>query len=514
MSTATITPTETRSRRATAVWWAAVAAVVWLGFALRAAHYHRGYGHPDEAITVEVVGHMRQSGDWDTNWAKAPKLEAGLRYDQYNFSSHLLATFGFYRLVKVLPGTLGWRSEDAGFWVYRFFSVLLAAVAVGQTLRLAARAGGRGVALGAGALAAVAPLLVQDGHFSRPEAFTTVLTLAVVGLCWPREKVSAARVGGAAFVLGLLVACKISMLAIAWLPLVPVVAGWRGTAARWRCLAMLPLALAAGFWAGAPGAVAHPTVFVSGVQHLMTQYAGLHPPNSHLNGGPVGDMMVAYFAATFGWPVLAAGVLGIGVLAGRRCWAELALIAGPVVVFAGYFATRGVFFERNLSHVAPLFLILAAVGAMAAADRLAAKTKVPAWAVGGAIFALLLVRPAQVTVPLVHEAFSGRGGQAFEAFDRSVRAQNADATWQETALVNEGPLVELTAHFKAGRGPVLLRVTDYNDEWTAFNLRGLAARFETKAVADYPGTFGAMPVCTLLTYHSSRERYFRVIGLK
>ena len=110
--------------------WLAMVAVVLLGFGLRAAYYHGGYGHPDETITTEVVGHMRSSGDWDTNWAKATNLGADLRYDQYNFSSHLLATYGFYRFVKVVPGTLAWRSEDAGFWVYRFFSVVLATLTV------------------------------------------------------------------------------------------------------------------------------------------------------------------------------------------------------------------------------------------------------------------------------------------------------------------------------------------------------------------------------------------------
>ena len=67
--------------------WLAMVAVVLLGFGLRAAYYHGGYGHPDETITTEVVGHMRSSGDWDTNWAKATNLGADLRYDQYNFSS-------------------------------------------------------------------------------------------------------------------------------------------------------------------------------------------------------------------------------------------------------------------------------------------------------------------------------------------------------------------------------------------------------------------------------------------
>ena len=310
---------ETRGR-GRLTWWIAAAAMVVFGFGLRAAFYHGGYGHPDETITVEVVRHMRQSGDLDTNWAKAPTLGTDLRYDQYNFSSHLYATYWFYRFVKLVPGTLGWRSEDEGFWVYRFFSVLLATLVVGQAMRLAERNGGRTAALGAGLLTAGAVQLVQDAHYSRPEAFVTALTMALVAIGWPREKLSLPAVAGAALTVGLLVACKVSMALLAWLPLVPVFAAWRGGSGRVRgwALVMVPVGGLAGFVAGAPGAVANPAAFVNGIEFLMNQYAGLHPPHSHLNGGRVADMVGAYYVATLGWPLLACGAVGVGVRAGMR----------------------------------------------------------------------------------------------------------------------------------------------------------------------------------------------------
>ncbi len=495
-------------------WWCALGAVMLLGLGLRVAHYHEGYGHPDEAITVEVVGHMRSSGDWDTNWAKAPNLEAGLRYDQYNFSSHLFATFGFYRLVKVLPGTAGWRAEREGFWVYRFFSVLLATAVVWQTMRLAERVGGRAVALGAGVLVAGAVLLVQDAHFSRPEAFVTALTLAAVALSWPRERGAPAAILGAAGVLGVLVACKISMLALAWLPLVPWWAAWRAGRVRGWLLAALPVAGLVGFAAGAPGALAHPQVWWHGLQHLMVQYAGLHPPHSHMDGGPVADMMAAYFGATLGWPLLLAAGGGVVVLAVRRRWAELGLLAGPVVLFAGYFATRSVFFERNLSHVVPLLLILAAVGAVAAARWFATRVRV-AESVAVAVLVGALVLPSvRLTWRLVQVEFSGEGPRRRGEAEEALRARHPVGKWHDVSLLNDGPLGELTQHFQAGKGPVLLRVTDYNDEWTAFSLRLLDARFEAKTIADASGSFPGLPTCTLLTYHSPRLRYFLVTAAR
>ena len=77
--------------------WLGPLLLVIVAFGFRSAHYSENYGHPDETITFEVVRYMRSSGDWDTNWAKAPKLESSFRYDQYNFSSYMYGTFFFYR---------------------------------------------------------------------------------------------------------------------------------------------------------------------------------------------------------------------------------------------------------------------------------------------------------------------------------------------------------------------------------------------------------------------------------
>ncbi len=497
-------------------WWLAVVSVVVLGFGLRAAYYHGGYGHPDETITTEVVGHMRKSGDLDTNWAKAMTLSTDLRYDQYNFSSHLYATYWFYRFVKWVPGTSVWRSEDAGFWVYRFFSVVLATMSVWQALRLAQRVGGKATALGAGVLVASSVQLVQDAHYSRPEAFVSMLTLAAVGCCWPRGKFRLLAVAGGAVAIGLLVACKVSMLLLVWMPLVPWLSGRRQATVgeRARCLALVPLGIVGGFVAGAPGAIANPAAFVNGVEFLMNQYGGLHPPHSHLDGRPVADMLAAYYVGTLGWAVLGCGAFGVAVLAWRRLWGELTVVAGPVLLFAGYFATRGVFFERNLSHVLPLFLVLAAIGAAVLVETVRGLLRRRFIAVP-MLAAVALLGPSLIlTVPLLRTEFSGEGSRIHMAFEADLKANHPRATWKEVSLLNDGPLAELADHFKTAPNPVLLRITDYNDEWNAYNLTLFAARFDAALVADYQGNFARVPVCTLHTYHSPHDRYYLVTRLK
>jgi len=495
----------------------------WLGplligivaFGLRSAYYTEKYGHPDETITFEVVRYMRSSGDWDTNWAKA-KLEPGFNYEQYNFAAYHHATFGFYRLVKVIPVLDEWRSRDGGFWVYRFFSVLLATLAVMQTWWLARRIGGARVGLVAGIGAAVLPGLVQDAHYARPEALVTVLTLTAVLLSLPRPTFSAWRGLGAAVVLGVAVACKISLLALAWLPLVTLIPFERGKApGLGRCLGVVGLTLLGlvlGFALGAPDAVANLQTYVRGVGYLTQQYAGLHPPHSPLVDQTATGLLTRYYLSTLGGLGLGAALVGAWVCWWRRRWAVAVVLAGPVLLFAGYFCTRTVFFERNLSHILPLGCVLAALGLAAGATWIARRSGVrAAWVLAG-LLALALLRPTDITRRLIHE-FSGVPAKARAAQRDKLRLTHPDLIWRETDLLSTAALDELRQHFKEAGGPLLLRVIDYHDEWSAYHGPRLQAQFEAQLLATVPSAFADVASCTLHTYGSGTDRFYVVTGV-
>jgi hypothetical protein len=332
--------------------------------------------------------------------------------------------------------------------------------------------------------------------------------------------VSFAKIFGAAVLVGLLVACKVSMLALGWLPLVPAVAApfAGGTAAGvgrlgWAAAATLG-GVALGFFLGAPGAVLHPEAFRHGVDFLTKQYAGLHPPYCHVDGGPVWDLLGGYFRATLGWPALVAGAVGAVLLATRRRGWELVVVAGPVAIFAGYFSTRTIFFERNLSHVLPLFCVLAGVGMAAAAGALAARVRWPVLGLTLAFGAVVVARPAELTRRLVWEEFSGRGLERHTAFEAEVRGRHPGvALWVE-AMMNEEPLDRLRVHFKGGGAPVLVRVVDYHDEWSARYGPSLPAKFDAELVGHFVSGFADVPGCTLHTYNSWTDRYYLVRGPK
>ncbi|MBC7368769.1 MAG: hypothetical protein H7343_18495, partial [Undibacterium sp.] len=272
--------------------------------------------------------------------------------------------------------------------------------------------------------------------------------------------------------------------------------------------------LAVGFVLGAPGAVLHPQAFWNGVQHLTAQYAGLHPPHSHVEGGPVADMLGRYFWSTLGTPALLAGVVGTGWMLRRREWAQVALLTGPVVLFVGYFCTRSVFFERNLSHVAPLFCVLAGVGVVVTARGLTGRWGGRVAVVTVLLGALAAVRPAELSRRLVFTEFSGRGAERHNAFEAEIRAAHPEKAWWIEAILNPEPLDRLVAHFDRGGGPVVLRVVDYHDEWSLRYGAALPVRLQVEPIAEYSSTFADVPGCTLHTYNSWTDRYYVVRGAR
>lgn len=489
------------------------------GAVFRWAYYDGSHAHPDEPISFAVVQHMRCSGDWDTNWAKAD-LPPHFRYDQYNFSSYHYATFLFYRGMKLVPGAAALRSEGGGMRLYRLFSVLLAIGALGASAWLGARLGGRAVALGGAGLVALAPLLVQDAHYARPESFVTLLTLVAVGLCWPTERLRPGRLLGAGVVLGLLVACKVSMLLICWLPLVPVAAAWPTIEREGRVrrlgllLGAIALACGTGFVLGAPGACLHPRAFLNGIHYLQQQYGHLHPPHSHADGGPVHDMALRYLGTTLGWGTLVAVIVGVVALAYRRRWAKLALVAGPVVCTVGYFGTRSVFFECNLSHVVPLGLVLAAYGVMTVVTWVSARLgrlELRPW-LGFAVLLVLAACPGLVTARLLLLEYPGLGLERRQRVEQEVLQRYPGATVVEFTLCGDPTLDKLAAKIQAaraqGKSPIVIRQIDYNDEWSVRYSDRLAQRFAVEQIAENPTTFPEIPVCTLHAYFGAREVYF------
>jgi len=482
----------------------------------RGWNLRNGFFHPDEPLVIEVVQGMRERGDWDTNWLRA-NLPENLHYDQFNFSGYLMTARVFAPLAETLTGPFAQRPDHGLLW-YRGLSVVLATLAVGLTWLLARTLAGPVAAALAGTATALAPLLVQDAHYGRPEAFATALFLAVAYLCVRRERPAWGQMVAAGLLVGGLTMTKITLVLAA---IFPLWAWWRSRPSgpdanprRWWWVGAGTLGAAlGGAWLAAPQAWREPRALLHGMQALQAQYATGHPPHSLPDGTAIWRLLVDYFGQTLGLVTAVLAALGLAVAMVRRQWTVLVVVFLPLLVTAFYFGHQRVFFERNLSHVVPLYLIGAGVGWAAAYAWLRNRGMSRPW---GAALTLLVLGAVLWPMARVSHAFVVRdlGGETERRsadFESALRARRPEIAgrWRSALLV--GPMIDqMEIERRKNAGPLLLIVDDYHDAFTRNCLNELHRRYDVVDLGRLESVYGPLPVCTLLTYHNRSLEFFLV----
>lgn len=466
-------------------------------FRLHAQGYD--YRMVDEPIPVAVISHVQASGTPDTDWARTD-LPPDFRYHQFNFSSYHLAAWG---LTALMPDPDPAPPQGALLVELRRLNALFGALAVLLAGLIGHRLGGTVAGALAALLTALHPALVQDALYARPEAFTTVLTALLFFLA--TGVATTTRCVGAGLLAGLLVACKVTFVA-----LVPFVglALWLGMPApmRWRKLPLFAGAVIAGFALGAPYALLAPVDYLHGIHYLIGQYAGAHWPHAAADSSIAGRLMHSgrYLVDTMGWPVLLAFALGTAVCVRGADRRTLACLVG-IGATAAYFLQSHVFFERNLSHALPFAFAIAGAGLAWLLDRLRPRVRPAVGAVITTALVLVTIAPsAVVTKRLTRDALPGR-------VDADVAVAEAALQADGYALVASGSdpaaltgLSGLAAEF-CGRWVV--RIQDFGDVRTRQQLARLAADRVFAEVRRVPGAFHGLQVSTLQTYHGGDTVY-------
>ncbi|HEX7362883.1 MAG TPA: glycosyltransferase family 39 protein [Bryobacteraceae bacterium] len=450
----------------------------------------------DEEITRAVAGNIWQ-GNLSNNWKYAANIPDPFRVDCYNFSSYMYAD-----ALAVGPHAAHPLFRE------RTFSAILGTLAVILFYLVALRLFGLRVALAALAITSVFPLLVQDAHYARPEAFVTFLC-GVVYLC-SAMMLSSPRpirwLAGASFCCGLMVASKVSLPPIAAVPLIALAAR---KALTKRSIGIWVALLIGGFLVGVPDAFLHPTAFWNGIEMLRHYYAGEHPPYSPLDSNYCFGLLSLYFWQTLGPFCCVLSLGGIAVLLWRRQYAYFAMIAAPVLFYFLYFGLQRLFFERNLSHIAPLIAILVGVGLSWLTGIGPRSVRFLAFTV---ILSIALLIPTCVSYKLVFIAM------------RTIPQERAKQ-YEEQITKREGLPIEHLRYFmtlvevehaislaESSASDVIIAIYDYNDAYTRRARRILRRQIRTQEVGFFPSVFRGFSVSTLLTYHSPNIRYIRLFA--
>lgn len=391
--------------------WAVLVLLLALSVWLRWDVYPKTY-FADELIPRAVVQHMQDTHTLDTNWEHADwrgDFAGGFyKLRQYNFSSYhttlfyLRAFAGFLHLDN-LPDLAFYRITSLAFQLATLFLVFFAAKQLGGFV----------CGLLAAAFFAVMPQPVIDAHYARPESFVMLLVMIAV---WLALRAHAARELRyhllAAFVWGVAFACKFSFAPIAVLALLQL---------QWRSVSVVNfLAWLSTFFLGmllsAPYAVLDPEGFLHGIHLLLTQYNDNVSPADWLDAVlPSARELFPYLAGFFGWPAIFLFVASLLV----RAPVLRAVVRLSWLVTAAYllvFSHATVFFERNLSHLLPLWAICFALGSVALfshASMLAGRNRVAARTSAGVLVAAALFYGAFMSWQIVSIVF--HDSQSFRA---------------------------------------------------------------------------------------------------
>lgn len=483
-----------------------------IAIASSCAHWYAlagNYGHPDEEIARAVVGKVLATKSKDTNWARTDVV--GFRYDQFNFSS-------YYLVAAKIEKLLGHRAEDINnssvlIKNLRQQNVIFGGIVVLLAGLLAWRLSNRfGAVIGA-TLTACNVTLFQDDLYARPETFVSVLTLAFVLV----QISSSLRIwmilALSGFILGLLVAAKITFLLFLPFPLLAIAA--RLHSRHYAYALPHPWAIASacalyfvgivfGFGYGAPYALHAPWEYLNGLGFLFKQYNGTGWwPYTLGDAGLLARLAngVAYLAYTQGWPALILFVVGAFSLLRERNHVVLFAVAGPLLTLLYFMQTR-TFFERNFSHALPIMFAMSALGFVFLGRCIRAALNARSDGAGGWLAAaagvvlVLVALPAySVSATLYKTLFDGDRDKRVEAMTKDIGSRHSLPVlfaWADTAKISS-----LRGSFC---GAVIHKIFDFGDlpsKRTLLELQAKGYRVEER----FPSPFDGSPGSTLQSIH-------------
>ena len=433
----------------------------------------------DETIPLRVSDWMRESGTLNPNWANADLVEF-LKYDQYNFY--------FYNIVAHISLVVGSWFGIEQLVTLRILNLLLQLammLVIGDCLR---RLGAGTLGIAAGALSVfLFPLLAQDATMARPECLVALIAsiVAWLSVSVPHRIYGPALIG---FAIALGVAIKFSFFVFA----APLAIYW---VVRNRVFQVQALGSTIGFGAvggivgivvAMPYALVNFDVYLNGIEYLMTQYSGQHPPHSRVGLSFFAQLewILLYFAITAG-ALLIFTVLGSCVVRVAREKGAVFFIA-PFLLMLFYFATKSVFFERNFSQSIPTLCIAFGLVVHGVKSDLDASTRNFGYSSLAAL--LLFLSLGQMAY------WSSTITDATERFgERRVQSEN------QANLVNFSEMGFAGSIHNVVPECGSIALLEYNDPWTEGQLLNLQNSGYAK-IGDYKSRFSIIPTSTLHVY--------------
>ncbi len=475
--------------------------------------------HGDERMVVSVDGAL-STNHFDTDMKRAP-IHEGLQLARYNFSSYFYASYIWYFVATPLERALHFRAVQTPtslVIVFRQFSAIFGLLACALVYGCAKELIPAKFAALAALFTGVLPLLVQDSHYARAEAFVTA---GAVGTLWLSFAIarncSLVRCFWSGLLVGFLTACKISLAPLVLLPALSILAWHRSNlpqrlrfAVERSCL--LVAGFVFGFLLGVPYVIPHWREWWLGWKFLKNQYSHPFPPFGPYPDGYCFGMINNYILSSFGAPLLIFAAIGVFHLLRRKAYFPLLLLIGPIALYELIFGFQLSFFERNISHVVPWIAILAAVGCMAAWDQIkrasaVAEVRVTAMTM---VIVLCLWTPLTLSWRIAVVVFGGRTYDPTNKYETLIRLTYPGLPMIGDELWAYEVLEHIQQQLSSNPGGYILKLGDANDQLSRQQLFIAEHMFSMKLLASVPGPFSDLPTSTLQMYHGENYSWYLV----
>jgi hypothetical protein len=475
--------------------------------------------HPDEQIVVGVSSSL-EANHFDTDMKLAP-IPEGLQWARYNFSSYVYAAYLWNKIAAPIDHLLFSRHGTHAVpdtVAYRQLSAWLGLLACVLTYACARKLLDPALALLAVGLVGVFPLLVQDSHYARAEAFVTAGSAALLLLTLTiRRNQTRALCFWTGVLCGILAACKISLTPLVFLPLLAVLVplGRDSSVDAKRVLTLCGLVatgFAAGLLLGVPYGAIHWREYWRGWRHLKDQYSHPFYPFGPDPAGYCFGYMGRYFAATLGIPLWLAFAAGVFHLVRKRLFVLCAILVGPVFFYALMFGAQFAFFERNVSHIMPWIALIAALGCAELWEWLhllhisrESRSMILALAIG-----VILWVPFTLSWRLAAFVLSGQTYDAMAEYESALSKNYQGLPFVQYDGWTSKFLEQVGDYLKTHPSGFVLKVGDANDDISHHRLRAAQQIFNMKPLATVPGHFPDLPTSTLQMYHGRNYSWYLV----
>lgn len=309
----------------------------------------------DELFPSYVTKGMNLRGDVNTDWRLAvPELPYDLGRFRYNFSSYILFTKLSLTKIAVNKDALKYiRLLNIPLFFLSFIGLYL----LSRELKI-----GYVISLFIVAMYSFSPGAIHDAQMARPETFMTAILIFYFYFMAAYMRLRHLSIlFTAGIMLGLLVATKFTLIVFGVsLPFVLFFSGQELFIKKIGLqLLLFAAAFCSGFLLGAPYVASDFWGYLDGIKELMLEYH-LHPPHSHIDGGNTFIMQAEFYLKVYGFAFLS--TFAILVMYFYKQVSKLTVIyASNSILFFFLIGFAGVFFERNLTPVMPIYFLMSGV---------------------------------------------------------------------------------------------------------------------------------------------------------